>query len=69
MFIGGAIIATVGSIVCARASNVKMMIGGMTLIGIGASTQLSYYFVMGELVPMRYRLAGNAVVYMSQVLV
>ena len=67
MFIGGAIIATAGSIVCARSSNVKMMIGGMNLIGIGASTQLSYYFVMGELVPMRYRLAGNAVVYLSQV--
>jgi hypothetical protein len=28
------------------------MIGGMTLIGIGASTQLSYYHVMGELVPV-----------------
>jgi MFS family permease len=45
MFIGGAIIGLVGSIVCARATSVNMMIGGMTLIGIGASTQLSYYFV------------------------
>lgn len=53
MFIGGAIIALTGSIVASRSTTVKMLIGGMTLIGVGASTQLSYYFVMGELVPMR----------------
>lgn len=40
-----------------------MLIGGMTIIGIAAATQLSYYYVMGELVPMKYRLAGNAVCY------
>ncbi|KIW03066.1 uncharacterized protein PV09_05715 [Verruconis gallopava] len=67
MFIGGALVALVGSIVCSRAMSVPELIGGMTLIGIGASTQLSYYFVMGELVPMRYRLAGNAAVYVSQI--
>lgn len=39
------------------------MIGGMTIIGIAAATQLSYYYVMGELVPMKYRLAGNAFCY------
>jgi MFS family permease len=33
MFIGGAVVATIGSIVCSRASSVPMMIGGMTLIG------------------------------------
>lgn len=40
-----------------------MLIGGMTIVGVAASTQLSYYYVMGELVPMKYRLAGNAVCY------
>ena len=35
----------------------------MTIIGIAAATQLSYYYVMGELVPMKYRLAGNAFCY------
>jgi hypothetical protein len=35
----------------------------MTLIGVGAATQLSYYYVMGELVPMKYRLFGNGFCY------
>jgi hypothetical protein len=37
------------------------------IIGLGAATQLSYYYVMGELVPMKYRLAGNAFCYLFTV--
>lgn len=33
-------------------------------MGIAAATQLSYFYVMGELVPMKYRLAGNAFCYL-----
>jgi MFS family permease len=44
-----------------------VFVGAAALGVIGASTQLSYYYVMGELVPMKYRLAGYAVVYMSQI--
>jgi MFS family permease len=35
----------------------------MVLIGLGAATQLSYYYVMGELVPMKYRILGNGFCY------
>ena len=66
VFIGGAVLAVVGSIVCATAKNVNSLIGGTTIIGIGAATQLSYYYVMGELVPMKHRLAGNAFCYLLQ---
>jgi MFS family permease len=66
IFIGGAALGVIGSIVSATAQSISTLIGGMTLIGISASTQLSYYYVMGELVPMRYRLAGNSFVYIFQ---
>jgi hypothetical protein len=41
-----------------------MLIVGTTIMGIAAATQLSYFYVMGELVPMKYRLAGNAFCYL-----
>lgn len=63
MFIGGAVCGTVGSVVCSRAQNIPTFIGGMVIIGVGAATQLSYYYVMGELLPMKYRLAGNGFCY------
>ncbi|KAF9886950.1 hypothetical protein FE257_010691 [Aspergillus nanangensis] len=63
IFIGGGILGTVGSIVCARAGSINTMIGGMTLIGLAASTQVSYFYVVGELVPMKYRFAANGLMY------
>lgn len=41
-FVGANGIATVGSIVCATAPSVPALIAGQTLIGLGASCQLSY---------------------------
>jgi hypothetical protein len=64
MFVGGAALGIIGSIVCATAQNVPSLIGGTTILGIASATQLSYFYVMGELVPMKYRLAGNAFCYL-----
>ncbi|KAF4980103.1 hypothetical protein FZEAL_3824 [Fusarium zealandicum] len=63
VFVGGAALGIVGSIICATAQSVNSIIGGMTIVGIAAATQLSYYYVMGELVPMKHRLLGNAFCY------
>ncbi|CAH0030520.1 unnamed protein product [Clonostachys rhizophaga] len=63
VFVGGAGLGIIGSIVCATAQSINALIGGTTIVGIAAATQLSYYYVMGELVPMKYRLAGNAACY------
>jgi MFS family permease len=41
-FIGGNAVGTVGSIVCAVAPNIPALIAGQTLIGMGASVQISY---------------------------
>lgn len=67
VFVGGAALGVIGSIICATAQSVNALIGGTTIIGIAAATQLSYYYVMGELVPMQYRLAGNAVCYLFSI--
>lgn len=64
VFVGGAALGVIGSIICATARSVNALIGGTTIIGIASATQLSYYYVMGELVPMKYRLAGNAFCYL-----
>lgn len=49
--------------ICSRAKNVNTLIGGQTLIGLSASTGYSYTFVVGELVPMKYRFLANAIVF------
>ncbi|RAH54316.1 TRI12-domain-containing protein [Aspergillus piperis CBS 112811] len=63
IFIGGGVLGTVGSIVCARADSVNTLIGDMTLIGLAASTRVSYFYVVAELVPMKYRFAANSLMY------
>jgi hypothetical protein len=64
IFVGGAALGVIGSIICATAQNVTTLIVGTTIMGIAAATQLSYFYVMGELVPMKYRLAGNGFCYL-----
>ncbi|KIX06727.1 uncharacterized protein Z518_04703 [Rhinocladiella mackenziei CBS 650.93] len=62
-FIGGAALGVVGSIVSATAPTINALIAGMTLIGLAASTQVSYFYVTAELIPSNYRFVGNAVMY------
>jgi MFS family permease len=64
VFVGGAALGVLGAIICSVAQNVTTLIVGTTIMGIAAATQLSYFYVMGELVPMKYRLAGNAFCYL-----
>lgn len=59
-FIGGAALAVVGSIICATAKNIPTLIGGNVLLGIATATQMSYHFVFGELVPLKYRYTATA---------
>ncbi|KAK4934571.1 hypothetical protein LTR10_024207 [Elasticomyces elasticus] len=62
-FIGGAVLGVVGSIVSSRANSIETLIGGMLLIGLAASTQVSYFYVTAELVPRKYRFIGVAGTY------
>ncbi|CAK7198048.1 hypothetical protein SEUCBS139899_000706 [Sporothrix eucalyptigena] len=62
-FIGGSVVGVVGAVVCATAKTIPVLIGGNVLLGLSSATQLSFHYVMGELVPMRYRYIGNAFLY------
>lgn len=63
-FIGGSVLALIGSIVCATATNIPMLIGGETLLGFAAASQLSYGFTLGELLPIKYRFLGVSYCYL-----
>ena len=62
-FIGGTALGCIGAIVCSTAKTLPVLIGGQTLIGLSACTGYSYAFVMGELVPLKYRFLWNAGVF------
>jgi len=63
-FIVGSLIALLGSIVCATAPSIPALIAGETLVGVGGSVQLSYAFVVGELVPIQYRFLATGYVFL-----
>ncbi|OBT50878.1 hypothetical protein VE04_08487, partial [Pseudogymnoascus sp. 24MN13] len=63
-FIGGSALGLIGCIVCALATSIPMMIGGMTLIGLGAAPQTSVVYVVSELIPVKYRFLGNGFIYL-----
>ncbi|KAF2429035.1 MFS general substrate transporter [Tothia fuscella] len=62
-FIIGGVIGVVGSVICATARNIPVLIGVMVLLGISSATQLSWHFVIGELVPMKHRYFAHAFMY------
>jgi MFS family permease len=59
-FAGGQGFGLVGAIICARAKDVPTLIGGSVIVGLAGATALSYPFLIGELVPMKYRFFGTA---------
>lgn len=65
-FIGGNVLGLIGCIICCTAKTVPVLIGGETLIGLASSTGASYAFVLGEIVPFKYRFAGSAFAYLWQ---
>lgn len=54
-FITGNFLALIGTIIAATSVNVPMLIVGMAVTSLGSSTQLSFQYVMGELVPVGKR--------------
>jgi MFS family permease len=46
-FIGGGVLGVVGSIVCATANSIPMLIGGNVLLGVCSASQMSFHFVLG----------------------
>ncbi|PYI31179.1 siderophore iron transporter [Aspergillus indologenus CBS 114.80] len=65
ILIGGQLLGLVGAIVCATAKNVPTVIGGSVLCGLAAAVQLTFTFVIAELVPNRARPAVNASIFIT----
>ena len=63
-FIIGSCIALIGSIIGATAQNVNTLIGAEVFIGIGVAFQQSFFWVVAELVPMRWRYIANSYCYL-----
>ena len=61
--IGGQLLALIGSIICVTAKDVPTVIGGSVFIGLAASVQLTFTFVIAELVPNKLRPVVNAGIF------
>lgn len=62
-FFGCSILALVGSIVCARAQSINVLIGGNTIMGLASAAQMSFPYLVTEIVPINWRFFSMAYVY------
>ena len=63
LMILGAVFGLIGSIICATASDVLVLIGGNVFLGSASAFQLSFSYVLQELLPMKYRYLGSGFIY------
>lgn len=54
--------AVVGSIICAKANSVNVVVAGTVLTGIAGGAQQLYPLLIQELVPNKYRIYGQAAI-------
>ncbi|KAJ6195886.1 fungal trichothecene efflux pump [Bipolaris maydis] len=59
----GTALALIGCIIAATSNRVNVLIGANVLIGIGSSTQVSFPYLISELVPMNYRYFASSYIY------
>jgi MFS family permease len=59
----GTALALIGCIVSATSKTVNVLIGANVLIGLGSATQVSFPYLISELVPMNYRYFASSYIY------
>ncbi|KAF2168747.1 hypothetical protein M409DRAFT_52771 [Zasmidium cellare ATCC 36951] len=64
-FAGCSGLATIGCIIGCTADGINQLIGASVLLGFGAAGQISFNYVLGELVPVRHRYAANGFVFLA----
>ena len=60
----GSVIALIGSIIGAVAKDVNTLIVSQVFIGIAVGFQQSFFWVVAEIVPMKYRYLANSYCYL-----
>lgn len=63
IFVFASLLGTAGAIWGSQATSVKQLIGATVLLGLAGGFQISYFWVVSEIVPMKWRFAANAVIY------
>lgn len=66
-FISGSTIGLVGAIVGVTAQTVNQVIAAEVLIGVAAGFQISFFWVVSEIVPMNRRFIANSGIYLFSV--
>lgn len=63
--IGGQLISVIGSIICAEAQSINVVVAGTVLAGIAGTIQTLYPLLVQELLPNKYRSWGLAAVCLA----
>ncbi|CAK7234958.1 hypothetical protein SEUCBS140593_009122 [Sporothrix eucalyptigena] len=63
VFIMGSVFGLVGSIIAATATSMNQIIGAGVISGLGGGVQVSWFWVVSELVPMKWRYLANSGAY------
>ncbi|KAK0612703.1 Efflux pump FUS6 [Lasiodiplodia hormozganensis] len=59
------LIAFVGSIICAKATSMNMLIGGSILVGVTLSTIAIVQSIPSEILPLKYRAVANGIAFLG----
>ncbi|CAK7222292.1 hypothetical protein SCUCBS95973_004793 [Sporothrix curviconia] len=60
--IGGQVFGIVGSAIMAKATSINMLVAGAVIYGVATTTQLTFPFVIHELVPNKHRGTAQAII-------
>jgi MFS family permease len=63
--IGGQTLGFIGALICATAKNIPTVISGTVLVGLAGAVQLTFTFVIAELVANKDRAKVDAFLFMS----
>ena len=63
IFVISCLLGTVGAIWASQAGTVKQLIGATVMLGLAGGVQISYFWIISEIVPMRWRFIANAILY------
>jgi predicted MFS family arabinose efflux permease len=60
--VGGQLFAVIGSIICAKANSIHMVVGGTVITACAGAVQTLFPLLIQEIVPNKYRSYGLALV-------
>lgn len=63
IFIVASLLGTIGAVWASQAQSIQQLIGATVMLGLAGGVQISYFWIISEIVPMKWRFMANAVVY------